>query len=441
MGAYGCKYCNCDREKIENASEEMKIQYNSPINIENENKNKENNQNDKNENKSKIILNQNDDLNLNIQINNEEENKIQNEYQKKDLSHPNPQSNNNDSHNIVIDNANNIKEIAESNNIIQISTFNNQNNNNTNDNNDVKNDNDNNNDIKKNLLKNSNKNIVEERKNDNNNPNKNNNLLQSSKKDAFPIEENINNKNKNELKESKTGQFFIINSKDFKNKIKKYEIDKIQFGLGKEDKDNLNNEQQKLYNQAQINLQQFNPPKGNEMSQLQSIMSNILIKLKNTLEGIDLNSNKDDPKYILLNGNLKKMINYEINAHNTTMYSERFSVLYPKLLKYYKSKAQFLKSLSPACVLPINQISAVNIAKPKKGNKKIYHLIICNKLGIKKSINNTIFLNLFDSVEINEYLSSPDLNESLLIFTSDDEKDIYKWYIAIRYLIDFSKTQ
>ena len=232
-----------------------------------------------------------------------------------------------------------------------------------------------------------------------------------------------------------------MNSKDAKNKIKKYEIDKIQFGLGKEDKDSLNKEQQKLYNQAQINLQQFNPPKGNEMSQLQSIMSNILIKLKNTLEGIDLNSNKDDPKYILLNGNLKKMINFEINAYNTTMYSERFSVLYPKMLKYYKSKAQFLKSLSPACVLPINQISAVNIAKPKKGNKKVYHLIICNKLGIKKSINKNIFLNIFESVEINEYLSSPDLNESLLIFTSDDEKDIYKWYIAIRYLIDFSKRQ
>ena len=444
MGAFGCKYCNCDREKIESASEEMKIQYNSPINIENENKNQENNQNNNNnENKSKIVLNQNEDLNLNIQINNEEENNMQNQYQKKDLSHPNPQSNNfnNNNHNIVIDSANNILEIGEKNNIIQISTFNNQNNNNKNDNNGI--DNDNNTVDKQNLLQNSNKNIEEENNkiDKNNNNSNNNNLQQTSKKDIFPIEENANNKNKNELQESKTGQWFIFNSKDAKNKIKKYEIDKIQFGLGKEDKDSLNKEQQKLYNQAQINLQQFNPPKGNEMSQLQSIMSNILIKLKNTLAGIDLNSNKDDPKYILLNGNLKKMINYEINAYNTTMYSERFSVLYPKMLKYYKSKAQFLKSLSPACVLPINQISAVNIAKPKKGNKKIYHLIICNKLGIKKSINKNIFLNLFDSVEINEYISSPDLNESLLIFTSDDEKDIYKWYIAIRYLIDFSKRQ
>ena len=453
MGAFGCKYCNCDREKIESASEEMKIQYNSPINIENENKNQENGQNnDKNENKSKTALNQNEDLNLNIKINNEEENNFQIEYQKKDLSHPNPKNNNfnnNDNHNIVIDNANNIIEIGENNNIIQISTFSNQNNNknndnnNDNDNNIIDNDNNNNNNTdKQNLLQNTNKNIAEENKkiDDNNNPN-NNNLKQNSKKEKIQIEENTNNNSKNGLKESKAGQLFILNSKDAKNKIKNYEIDKIQFGLGKEDKDSLNKEQQKLYNQAQINLQQFNPPKGNEMSQLQSIMSNILIKLKNTLEGIDLNSNKDDPKYILLNGNLKKMINFEINAYNTTMYSERFSVLYPKMLKYYKSKAQFLKSLSPACVLPINQISAVNIAKPKKGNKKINHLIICNKLGIKKSINKNIFLNLFDSVEINEYLSSPDLNESLLIFTSDDEKDIYKWYIAIRYLIDFSKRQ
>jgi hypothetical protein len=447
MGAYGCKYCHCDREKIESASEEMKIQYNSPINIENENKNQKNNKNnDNNENKSKIVLNQNEDLNLNIQINNEEENNMQSQYQKKDLSHPNPQSNNfnnNDNHNIVIDNANNIIEIGKNNNIIQISTFNNHNNSNNNNNDKDTINIDNNNTDKQNLLQNSNKNIAKENKKNDENKNypNNNNLQQTSKKEIFPIEENANNKNKNELKESKTGQLSILNSKDVKNKIKKYEIDKIQFGLGKEDKDSLNKEQQKLYNQAQINLQQFNPPKGNEMSQLQSIMSNILIKLKNTLEGIDLNSNKDDPKYILLNGNLKKMINYEINAYNTTMYSERFSVLYPKMLKYYKSKAQFLKSLSPACVLPINQISAVNIAKPKKGNKKIYHLIICNKLGIKKSFNKNIFLNLFDSVEINEYLSSPDLNESLLIFTSDDEKDIYKWYITIRYLIDFSKRQ
>ena len=168
-------------------------------------------------------------------------------------------------------------------------------------------------------------------------------------------------------------------------------------------------------------------------------MSNILFKLKNILIKLDSNSNIDDKNELLLNGNLKKMINYQINAHNPTMYSERFCILYPKMFKYYKSKVQFLKNLQASCVLPINQISAVNIAKPIKSKKKVYHLIICNKLGIRKNINNSVFLNLFDSSEINDYLASPDLNESLLIFTSDEEQEIYKWYIVIQYLIEFSK--
>ena len=82
------------------------------------------------------------------------------------------------------------------------------------------------------------------------------------------------------------------------------------------------------------------------------------------------------------------------------------------------------------CVIPINQISAVNIAKPKKG-KKLYHLIICNKLGIQKDSNKKIFKNAFDS--------SNDTEESLLIFTSDDEKNVFQWYIVIQYLIEISK--
>ena len=133
------------------------------------------------------------------------------------------------------------------------------------------------------------------------------------------------------------------------------------------------------------------------------------------------------------------MINYQINAHNTTMYSDRFCVLYPKMLKYYKSREQFLKNLSPICVLPIDQISALNIAKAKKSKNKNYHLIICNKLGINKDFNNSIFLNVFDSSEINDYIASPDANESLLVFTSDEEKNIFQWYIVIQYLIEISK--
>ncbi len=402
MGALGCKYCNCDREKMEDVTEEMKVQNNTPILLTKE----KNNENHKDKN---------DDLNLNIDINNIiDHNEKQTSLKSSKIESNSKKNDINNSNKDIIDNNNAPKE---RNNIIQISTLNNQNNNND-------------------------KNINKYNKKDDNN---NNTIMKNSNNEVFIIEENISNNNinnkKGELKQNKTNQFSISNTKDAKKKIKKFEINKIQFGFGEEDKENLNKEQMKLYNEAQNNLKQFNAPQGNEISQVQNIMSNILYKLKNIFINIDLNSNRDDANYILLNDNLKKMINYEINAHKTTMYSERFCILYPKILKYYKSKVQFLKNLQPACVLPINQISAVNIAKPKKSNKKLYHLIICNKLGIKKNINNSVFLNLFDSCEINDYLASPDLNESLLIFTSDDEKDIYKWYNVIQYLIYFSKQE
>lgn len=287
------------------------------------------------------------------------------------------------------------------------------------------------------------------------NPNKE---INNSNDDNFIIENNIkqdeeffieeskdNNKNlknhdlKNSLEKSMTNQFSINSQVAAKKKVKNFEINKINFGLKKEDKENLNQEQKKLYKEAESNLNQFYAPQGAEISKLQTIMSNILLKLNKFFTSINLTSSNDDYKFILINSNLKKMINYQINAHNTTMYSDRFCILYPKMLKYYKSREQFLKNLSPICVLPINQISALNIAKPKKSKNKMYHLIICNKLGIQKDFNNSIFLNVFDSGEMNDYIASPDANESLLIFTSDEEKNIFQWYIVLQYLIEISK--
>ena len=280
------------------------------------------------------------------------------------------------------------------------------------------------------------------KENINNNINNNNDIIKQD--EEFIIEEINENKEKNNLKshleKSGINQFSITNKVEAKNKVKNYELSKINFGLKSEDKKNMNQEQKKLYKEAETNLEQFSAPQGAEISKLQSIMSNILLKLNKFFTNINLTSSNDDYKFILLNSNLKKMINYEINAHKTTMYSDRFCVLYPKMLKYYKSKEQFLKNLSPICVLPINQISNVNIAKSKKSKNKNYHLIICNKIGIKKDFNNSIFLNIFDSCEINDYISSPDANESLLIFTSDDDKNIFQWYIVIQYLIEISKT-
>lgn len=408
MGNVGCKYCDCQTEKMEDMSEEMKIQYNTPIIIAQnnlENKNKDNNE----ENESK---NKHDYHNLTIKINSDIDS-IQKENISNEISTNNIESNVNNNHNFISEmlKANNIKDniIEESINNIELS----------------------------NKKDNNNTNIYSNNKENKNDDNNKENLIVNKE---VVIEENVVNNNE-KLKEVKISQLHITSEKEAKNKIKNYEIDKIQFGLEKIDKEKLNKEQQKLYNEAVKNLKQFYPPQGNEVIHIQKNMSNILINLKNLINGINFNSNSDDVKYILLNGNLNKMINYEINAHKPTMYSERFCVLYPRMLKYYKSRVQFLKNLKPICILPINQISAINIAKPKKSPKKTYHLILCNKFGIQKDFDNSILFNLFDNNELNDYLVSSDINESLLIFTSEDEKEVYKWYIVIQFLIEFSKLE
>jgi len=378
MGALGCKNCNWDQENTEGKFEQM-IPDKTPI---------------------PIIITHNNDTNDNNLINindiitnnpneNKENNlknfnlKISKEKEKDTIDNPN------------INKSYSEKEINKSNddNIIECNNSN---------------------------IKQDEEFFIEESKDNNNINLKNNNL-------------------KNNLEKSMTNQFSINSQVAAKKKVKNFEINKINFGLKKEDKENLNQEQKKLYKEAESNLQQFYAPQGAEISKLQTIMSNILLKLNKFFTSINLTSSNDDYKFILLNANLKKMINYQINAHNPTMYSDRFCILYPKMLKYYKSREQFLKNLSPICVLPINQISALNIAKPKKSKNKMYHLIICNKLGIQKDFNNSVFLNVFDSGEINDYIASPDANESLLIFTSNEEKNIFQWYIVLQYLIEISK--
>ena len=391
MGSIGCKYCNWDKENTEGNFEQM-LPDKTPIPVPIL---KTNNNTDLNNNIINIndvitsIKNENDEKNdtylnnYNLKISNEKENEKEKENEIDTLE------NKNKDRNIPVQ-----ESISNNNNIIEENNYN---------------------------IKQDEEFLVEERKDDNNINNKNMNNLKSN------------------LEKSMTNQFSISSQTEAKNKVKNFEINKINFGLKNEDKENLNQEQKKLYKEAETNLQQFSAPQGAEISKLQTIMSNILLKLNKFFTNINLTSSNDNYKYILLNSVLKKMINYQINAHNTTMYSDRFCVLYPKMLKYYKSREQFLKNLSPICVLPIDQISALNIAKAKKSKNKNYHLIICNKLGIHKDFNNSIFLNVFDSSEINDYIASPDANESLLVFTSDEEKNIFQWYIVIQYLIEISK--
>ena len=440
MGVFGCKYCDCDKEKMEDTTEEMKINYNTPIVI---TANKPTNKNNKG--KDDTISKNNEDFNsLSIQINSDIDT-IQRENFSNEISTNNFETNNN-MNNMVKDmlNSNKINSeniIEESPNELELNHRKESSNKNISINN-------NNNNISLKNLNYLNDEFDTPKLNDNlkfninimsSNNEKDNANANDNEND---IKENIISDTNKNLKESKTAQLYITSPKEAKRKIEKYEIDKIQFGLGKKDKENFNKEQKKLYNEAENNLKQFNPPQGYEVNNIQKIMSHIILNLKSLINGNNANFNLYDSNFILLNGNLKKMINYEINSYKPTMYSEKFCVVYPQIIKFYKSKAQFLKNLKPMFILPINQISAINIAKPKKSPKKIYHLIICNKFGIKKNCNNSsIFLNLFDSQELNEYLVSSDINESLLIFTADDEKEVYKWYVILQFLVEFSKMK
>jgi hypothetical protein len=361
MGNAGCKFCNCQTEKQEDdASEEMKLQMqnNTPIiisqnNLENSNKDNKNNKDKKistdnqDTNTKKDSKNKQDYHNLSIKIN-KEINTGQKEITINEISTNNVEPN-------INNNLNAISEMIKANNNINDNIIEESGKNG----NDKKSSNG-----KENKNHDNNENIKENKEdNDNENNNNDNNMEEKENvicnKEDFIIEENLeslhsekNNYNEN-LKEVKNSQLHIKNEKDAKNKINNYKIDKIQFGLEKIDKENLNKEQKKIYNDAINNLKQFYPPKGSEIVHLRKIMSNIIINLKNLINGINYNSDTDDIKYILINGNLNKMINYEINAHKPTMYSERFCILFPKMLKYYKSKVQFLKNLSPLCILPI----------------------------------------------------------------------------------------
>ena len=231
MGSIGCKYCNWDKENTEGNFEQMlpdKTPIPVPILKTNNNTDLNNNIiniNDvitsiKNENDEKNDTNLN---NYNLKISNEKENEKEKENEIDTLE------NKNKDRNIPVQ-----ESISNNNNIIEENNYN---------------------------IKQDEEFLVEERKDDNNINNKNMNNLKSN------------------LEKSMTNQFSISSQTEAKNKVKNFEINKINFGLKNEDKENLNQEQKKLYKEAETNLQQFSAPQGAEISKLQTIMSNILLKL------------------------------------------------------------------------------------------------------------------------------------------------------------------
>ena len=48
---------------------------------------------------------------------------------------------------------------------------------------------------------------------------------------------------------------------------------------------------------------------------------------------------------------------------------------------------------------------------------------------------------MFDDVEASSYLQSPETDESLLIFTCDNEEFMYRWYVLLQYFTEKSKLK
>lgn len=244
------------------------------------------------------------------------------------------------------------------------------------------------------------------------------------------------NRNPEVLNESQVNNFQIDNLKKNPDQST-LEIAKIEFGI--DNKNDLSIEDQKLYEEAKQNLNQFYPPEKNEVKQIQKKLKKISLATllpKSKINEINLNENT-----LVFHGELKKLVNYEINAHRPQMYSSRFCTLTPKFFKYFKSKEQFLKNLKPQCMLPINQITRINFAKVKKNSKKIDHIIICNKLGIIKNKNKVLMDKFFANLNETSFVASPETNESLIIFTSEIEEFMLKWFLLIQFFIEREKEK
>ena len=429
-----------NKNEILKTGKNSNIDLNDDINLNKKENVKEENENDFNIESNNDILKENNEENNFIIINNEQANQ---QNIQENINENKSEGNNEKKDNITEEN------IKEENNIINDNKENNNSNGNNINNNtnkiNIENKKEEDNINKNNNIENNNNNIINKEKNKNNKENNRNEVKKPEKKNENVIrkEEKItlNPKNPNldfnNIKFENTESFQIENS--FINHIPNFEIGKIQFGIENKEKEILNDEEQKLFEEAQKNLEQFYPPEQKEVKVIEKKLKKI--SLKSILPQDKLKQISQDDNTIIYHGELKKLINYEISVTKPQMYSARFCIMNSKVFKYYKSKEQFLKNLKPLCIVPLTQITKINFAKIKKTSKKIDHIILCNKLGIKKKEKDSIFGHMFDDVEAKSYLQSPETDESLLIFTCDNEDFMYRWYVLLQYFTEKFKSK
>lgn len=191
---------------------------------------------------------------------------------------------------------------------------------------------------------------------------------------------------------------------------------------------NLTFNQQKLLLETQKNLNQFFQPQPIELKEIQGKLAKI--PLTSIVPEYKLLSQFSENE-VIFNGELRKLINYEVKSHKPQMYSSRFCTLSKTTFSYYKSMETYLTMNKPLCQVPLNQITKVFFIKTKQSSKKIDHILICNKLGIIKDKKEILKSKLFEQYEQNAIEN----NESLLIFTSEIEEGLYKWYLILHFLL------
>ena len=215
----------------------------------------------------------------------------------------------------------------------------------------------------------------------------------------------------------------IANHKEIKSLINKINIRKITFPI---DKNKLGEESGRIYEKIERLLMKFYPCDEKEYNKVEIYLINLFIKIKNSKLNKYIQANQ-----LIFNGKLLKLINFNQKNYRTMKFSERFCVLYKDVIKYYRSEIQFLKGLKPLNILYINQIARINLVRKDINSKKLNYIIICNKYALEKE--EAIYQYFGNDINDNIFINHS--NESIIIFTNDDEKIIYKWFAYIEYLI------
>ena len=214
----------------------------------------------------------------------------------------------------------------------------------------------------------------------------------------------------------------IPNDEEMKILINDINIREISFPI---DKNKLSKENEINYEKINKLLATFHPYDKNDAKEVEVYLLKFFIQIKNSINK-DLQEDK-----LILTGKLQKLINYNRSNYRMRKVSERFCALYNDVIKYYKSESQFINGLKPLNILYLEQIARINLVRKDINSRKMNFIIICNKFAIEKEEQKNINFRK----DIQNKIFANHSNESIIIFTSDDENNIYKWFAYMEYLI------